>query len=101
MTQPGMATDVAAQAASAAKIQGLADQLQSILASLQGNVDATASIWQGSAHTAFMGGAAEITAELQKGQATLQEVSEKTSKSGVNYGSTDHSNAAALGSTKL
>lgn len=100
MSQP-MNTDVAAQAASAATIQGLADTMQTVLGALQADVDATAAIWQGGAHTAFLSGSTEIHAELQKGQTTLQEVSEKTSRTGVGYGSTDQSNAAALGSTNL
>ena len=100
MSQP-MSTDVAAQAASGTTIQGIADNVQGILGQLQGDVDATASVWHAAAHTPFLGGPTEIHAELQKGQTMLQDVSEKTSKSGVNYGSTDQSNASALGSTNL
>lgn len=96
-----MNTDVAAQAASAATCQGIADTVQSLIGQLQGDVDATTAIWQGQAHTAFMGGSTEIHAELQKGQAMMQEVSEKMSRTGIGYGSTDESNTSALGSTGL
>jgi WXG100 family type VII secretion target len=96
-----MNTDVAAQGTSSTTIQGLADSVQTLLGKMQGEVDATAAIWMGDAHTAFMGGTAEINAQLQKGQAAMQEVSMKVGKSGTGYGSTDGSNAASLGSTGL
>ncbi|PQM45299.1 hypothetical protein C1Y40_04524 [Mycobacterium talmoniae] len=100
MTGP-MQADVVAQAASAKTISGLADQAQALIGQLQGEVDATQAIWQGGGHAAFAVGSADIHAQLQKGQAAMQEVSFKLGKSGTGYGSTDDQNAASLGSTGL
>jgi WXG100 family type VII secretion target len=96
-----METDVAAQAASATKISGLADEVQGLIGKLQGGVESTKAIWIGEGQNAFQIGSAELTTQLQKGQAMMQEVSQKTSKTGTGYGTTDHSNAASLGSTGL
>lgn len=96
-----METDVAAQAASATKISGLSDEVQALIGKLQGGVESTKALWIGNAQNAFQLGSAELNAQLQKGQAMMQEVSQKTAKSGTGYDSTDHANAASLGSTGL
>lgn len=96
-----MNTDTAAQATSANKIQTMADELQSILGQMQAEVDQSASVWSGGSHTAYMGGSADIHAQIQQGQAALQQVSEKVSRTGVGYGHTDESGTSALSSTGL
>lgn len=100
MSSP-MNTDVAAQAASSTKIQGLADEMQGILGRLQGEADATAAVWAGGAHTAFMGGTTQIHADLQAGQVLMTDVSTKVGQNGVTYGSTDEQSQGALSSTGL
>lgn len=96
-----MNTDIAAQAASATKIQGLADQAQALISKLQGDVDSTTALWAGDAHGAFMIGSADIHAQLSKGQLAMQDVSLKVGKTGTGYGHTDAQNAASLGHTGL
>jgi len=100
MTSP-MNTDVAAQAASAQKIQTTADELQALLGQMQSEVDATTAVWKGGAHTAFLGGSGLIHVELQKGQTAMQDVSIKTGKTGVGYSHTDTGSAQALSNTGL
>lgn len=96
-----MNTDIAAQANSATKISGLADETMALIGKLQGGVESTKAIWMGEGQNAFQVGSAELTTQLQKGQAMMQEVGQKVGKSGAGYGSTDSSNAASLGSTGL
>lgn len=68
---------------------------------MQGEVDALQAMWAGDAHTAFQSGSAQIHMELQKGQAAVQEISEKVSHTGTNYGSTESQGAGSLASTGL
>ena len=96
-----MNTDLAMQAASASKVQSLADQAQGLITKLQGDVDATHAIWQGQGHSAFMVGSADIHGQLQKGQLAMQEVSMKVGKTGTGYGHADESNASSLGHSGL
>lgn len=93
--------DVAAHSASAGRILHLSSELQGLIGTMQGEVDQTAAIWQGDSHTAFMGGTAQLHAELQQGQAAVAEISEKVSHTGTNYGSTEDQGAASLGHTGL
>lgn len=96
-----MNTDTAAQATSAQKIQGLADDLQALLGQMQGEVDQSAAVWHGGAHTAYMGGSAQIHAEIQKGQAAVQDVSMKVAHTGTGYGNVDQAGTTSLGATGL
>jgi WXG100 family type VII secretion target len=93
--------DVAAHNASAGRILTLADELQGLLGQLQSEVDATAAIWAGDSHSAFLGGSAQIHAELQQGQAAVAEVSHKVSSNAGGYGATEAQSAGALGATGL
>jgi WXG100 family type VII secretion target len=96
-----MRADVAAHSASAGRILTVADELQGLLGQLQAEADATAAIWAGDSHVSFLGGTAQIHAELQKGQALTAEISNKVSHTGTNYGSTETQNAGALSQTGL
>lgn len=93
---PEMRADTGVQRTSGQTIAALADEAQAILGQLQGDADATAAIWQGDAHMSFMGGTAELNAQLQKGQAAMQDVSEKVKLSATGYDGTEFDSAAAL-----
>ena len=88
--------DTSAQRTSSQAIAALADEAQAILGQLQGDADSTAAIWQGDAQLAFMGGTADLNAQLQKGQAAMQDVSEKMKVSSTGYDGTEFDSAAAL-----
>lgn len=94
MTQ--LRADTSAQMASSSTIATLADEAQAVLGQLQGDADATAAIWQGDAQMAFMGGTTDLHAQLQKGQAAMQEVSHKMKTSSVGYDGTEGDSATAL-----
>jgi WXG100 family type VII secretion target len=93
--------DVAAHSASAGRILTVADELQGLLGQMQGEVDAITALWSGDSHTAFVGGSAQLHAELQQGQAVVAEISHKVSTTGTNYGTTDSQSAGSLGHTGL
>lgn len=97
MSGSPLRTDTAQMASTSSTILTAADDAQAILAQIQGEVDGTAALWGGDAHTAYMGGTATIHADLQKSQVAMTSVSEKVGHSGTTYGSTDGTNASSLG----
>jgi len=91
-----MIADTSAQMTSSKSIMALADEAQALIGQLQGDVDATSAIWKGNAHTAFLGGSSDIHAQLQKGQAAMQDVSGKMKGSSAGYEGTEGDSASAL-----
>lgn len=93
---PELRADTSAQMTSSSTIATLADEAQAILGQLQGDADSTQAIWKGDAQMAFMGGTTDLNAQLQKGQAAMQEVSQKMKVSSTGYDGTEGDSATAL-----
>lgn len=101
MSGAPLRTDTGLMASTSSTILTASDETQAILGQIQGEVDGTAALWGGDAHGAYLGGTAEIHADLQKSQVAMSSVSEKVGHSGTTYGSTDGTNASSLGNPGL